>query len=87
MLAINFHPQALKDTVRIPKSMRFRVFSALAELERLDHPLKHHRVIKLEGTKTEDYRLRIGDYRIKFTFQKQYKIIYVTHIEHRQVGY
>lgn len=87
MLTIYLHPQALKNANHIPKNIRLRVFSALTELEQFGHPLKHRRVIKLEGTKTEDYRLRVGNYRIKFTFQIQNKIIYVTHIEHRQVGY
>ena len=64
-----------------------RVVARLKELSTLTHPLQHPHVIKLEGGKKgERFRLRVGDYRVKFTFHKP-SLLLVTRIQHRQAGY
>ena len=86
MLEIRFHPKATKELLRIPKEMRLRILNKVAELQKLDHLLQHRRVIKLKGKRVENFRLRIGNYRIKLTLRGT-KLILITHIQHRQVGY
>lgn len=85
MLKIIVEPKASKELLKIPKKARLRVLDKIAELQMLNHPLQHPKVIKLEG-RGEEYRLRVGDYRIKFTFQKPSDIL-ITHIQQRQVGF
>lgn len=86
MLQIVFHPTAEKEFLKIPRKIRLRILKAVEKLEKLAHPLQHQGVIKLSSRRTEDFRLRVGDYRIKFTLRNSQTIL-VTHVQHRQVGY
>ena len=86
MLQISYHPKAWKEFLEIPKKFQHQILSRIEELHILEHPLEHPRVLKLKGRSTNDYRIRSGDYRIKFTFTKQ-RIVFITEIEHRQAGY
>ena len=86
MLQVSFHPKATKELLRIPKKMRLQVLDKIAELEKVNHPLQCPKVEKLRARKTEDFRLRSGNYRVKFTLIDP-GIIKIIHIEHRQVGY
>ena len=79
MLKVIFHTGANKYILRIPKNIRLRVLEKVAELEKFDHPLQHPHVIKLEGGE-ERFRLRTGDYRIKFILRDSYTIL-VTDID------
>jgi mRNA-degrading endonuclease RelE of RelBE toxin-antitoxin system len=85
MLQVLYHPKAEKELLAMPKKFRLRVIESIENLFPLDHPLQHRDVIKLQG-RTADFRLRCGDYRVKFTFEKP-RTVYVTHVEHRQAGY
>ena len=85
MLSIELHPSARKELSKVPARDHNRILDQLSALERCDHPLEHRRVIKLSGRKTEDYRMRVGDWRIKFTLRD--RIAYVTEIDNRQAGY
>lgn len=86
MLKIVIHPAADKYILKIPKKTRLRVLEKIMELEPLNHPLQHPHVIKLEGGKEERFRLRVGEYRIKFVLRKP-NIIAVNAIDSRQAGY
>ncbi len=85
MLPVFLHPSARKALAWIPKKDHNRILDQLGALETCAHPLEHRRVIKLSARKTDDYRLRVGDWRIEFTLRT--KNIFVTEIKNRQVGY
>ena len=85
-MKIEVHPQAKKELLRIPKKFRLQIVKRIDELEKLTHPLQHPRVKKLVGRKFEEFRLRSGDYRIKFIFIKP-DTIKIIHIQHRKIGY
>jgi mRNA-degrading endonuclease RelE of RelBE toxin-antitoxin system len=85
MPAVSLHQAAKKALGRIPKKDHGRILDQLAALEACNHPLEHVRVIKLSARKTDDYRLRVGDWRIEFTLTG--KNVFVTEIKNRQVGY
>lgn len=85
MLSVEIHPSARKELDKIPARDHNRILAQLSALERCDHPLQHHRVIKLSGRKTDDYRLRVGSWRVKFTLREM--TVFVTEIENRQAGY
>jgi mRNA-degrading endonuclease RelE of RelBE toxin-antitoxin system len=59
------------------KKTRKRIEVALDELERDENPLFHKNVRPLTGRLKGDYRLRIGDWRLLFTPDKERKMIYI----------
>jgi len=85
MLEIVFHPKAIKELLALPKEIRIAVLKAIAELQKTGNPLEHRKVIKLKGRTTKDYRLRAGNYRVKFTLRNS--TVFITHVQHRHVGY
>ena len=86
MLKIIVHPAAEKYILKIPKKIRMRILEKIDELESLNHPLQHPQVIKLEGGREERFRLRVGDYRIKFVLRRP-NTIAISDIDNRQAGY
>ncbi len=86
MLRVRFHPRAAKQLLRIPKQFREHILDNLEELGTFNHPLEHRRVIKLSGRDGNDFRMRVGDYRAKFSLRDAGDVL-VTRVEHRQVGY
>lgn len=86
MLSVVFHPTASKEILKIPKEIRLLILGRITELEKSKHPLEHRSVIKLRQKGAEDFRMRVGDYRIKFTLRNS-RMVLITHVQHRQVGY
>jgi mRNA-degrading endonuclease RelE of RelBE toxin-antitoxin system len=86
MLHVLFHPRAKKELLVLPKNIRQQILKSLAELEALNHPLQHKQVLKLSGQGRQDFRLRVGSYRVKFTLRSSHNIL-ITHVQHRQAGY
>ena len=86
MLTYFFHPTAEKELVRLPIKEQVRIITKIKEVCQLNHPLQHRKVKKLKGRRFEEFRLRVGNYRIKFIFIRP-NIIKIIHIQHRQVGY
>ena len=86
MLKVIIHPNASKEVLKIPKQIRLAILDKIAELETVDHPLQHRQVVKLKDRKLKEFRLRVGDYRIKFILVNSH-IIKIIHIQHRQMGY
>lgn len=86
MLTYLLHPTAEKELEHIPFKEQERIVTKLKELTLLNHPLLHPQVIKLQGGKEERFRLRVGDYRVKFTFRKP-NLLLLTRVQHRQAGY
>lgn len=74
---IEVKPTAEKYYRKLDKKTRKRVKKALQELEQEGNPLLHYDVKALTGQLQGDYRLRVGDWRILFTPDKDKKIIYV----------
>jgi mRNA interferase RelE/StbE len=74
---IEIKPTAEKQYLRLDKKTRRRIKVALDELERDENPLFHKNVRPLTGQLKGDYRLRIGDWRLLFTPDKERKMIYI----------
>lgn len=85
MLHIVLHPSAEKELARIPEKFQQHIREAIDELAQINHPLEHRHVIKLQGKRPKDFRMRVGDYRVRFTLQNN--AIFITHIRHRKFGY
>ena len=74
---IEVKPTAEKYYLKLDKNTRNRIKKALQELEQEENPLLHRNVRPLTGQLHGDYRLRVGDWRLLFTPDKNKKIIYI----------
>jgi len=74
---IEVKPTAEKKYRKLDKTTRKRIKKALEELEREENPLLHRNAQQLTGKLHGDCRLRLGDWRILFTPEKEIKIIYI----------
>ena len=66
-----------KYYLKLDKKMRKRVKKSLLELEKSENALSHLPVRPLTGKLQVDYRLRVGDWRVLFTPDKEAKMLYV----------
>ena len=74
---IEVKPTAEKSYLKLDKKTRKRIKRSLLELEKSDNPLMHPNVRPLIGKLRGDYRLRVGDWRVLFTPEKDIKIMHV----------
>ena len=77
---IEFKPKALKDCRRIPKPQLMHIFE---QIEIMSDGLKGD--VKHLTNFTQEYRLRVGNYRILFEIEEDKLIIY--RIRHRKEAY
>ncbi len=74
---IEVKPTAEKSFLKLDKKTRKRIKKALQELEQEENPLSHSNVKSLTGKLQGDYRLRVGNWRLLFTPERNKKIIYI----------
>jgi mRNA interferase RelE/StbE len=74
---IEVKPDAENQYLRLDKSARARSKKSLKELEQEDNPLFRRNVRALTGQLHGDYRLRVGDWRLLFTPDRENKVIHV----------
>ena len=74
---IEIKPSAEKQYLKLDKKTRVRIKEALKDLEKEEVPLFHHSVKPLTGQLKGDYRMRVGNYRLLFTPDKNELLIYV----------
>jgi len=74
---IEVKPTAEKYYLRLDKRTRKRIREALDALEREVNPLLHRDIRPLTGKLQGDYRLRVGDWRILITPDREKRILHV----------
>jgi mRNA interferase RelE/StbE len=74
---IEIKPSAEKLYLKLGTKMRKRIKESLRELEQEDNPFLHQSVRPLTGNLKGDYRMRVGDWRVLFTPDKDAKVIHV----------
>lgn len=79
---VKIKKKAEKQLNKLSSKERNRALKKLNELKKNHHPSGTE---KLQGV--EGYRLRAGDYRILFTFNKAAKEILIYRIKHRKEVY
>lgn len=84
---IEIKSTAEKYYSKLNKTTRKRVKAALQQLAESKNPLLNPSVKPLTGPLRGDYRLRVGDWRILFTPDKEQRIIYVYAIVPRGEAY
>lgn len=74
---VEVKPAAEKQYLKLDKDTRIRIQKSLKELEQDENPLFSRNVKRLTGRLDGDYRLRVGDWRLLFTPDKERNIIHV----------
>ena len=74
---IEVKPTAEKQYLKLDKKTKIRIKKALQELEQEENPLFRHNIRPLTGQLQGDYRLRVGDWRLLLTPDKNKRIIYI----------
>lgn len=74
---VEIKPTAEKYYRKLDKNTRKRIKEALVKLEESKNPLFQENVRALTGELQGDYRLRVGDWRVLFTPDRERKVIYV----------
>ena len=80
---VQIAPAAQRDVKRLPPEMVRKVDVAMLELEQTPRP---HGCTKLEGSEDE-YRVRIGDYRILYVIDDKAKLVTIARVRHRRDAY
>ncbi len=85
MYTMNYTSSAKKDLMKLPSDMQERIRYAIEELQ--ENP-RHRGVEKLTtSNKSQEYRIRVGDYRVKFLIHDDILMIFVIKIAHRKNVY
>jgi len=81
--SIHFKLSAEKSFAKLAKKEQLKIFKAIETLA--DNP-RPHGVKKLKS-KTPLYRIRVGDYRVIYTIEKDRVLISIVKIAHRRDVY
>jgi mRNA interferase RelE/StbE len=74
---IEVKPSAEKQYLSLDRKTRHRIKANLQDLAGYEIPFFHPHVKPLTGKLKGDYRLRVGNWRVLFTPEKEKKILYV----------
>ena len=80
--AVVFSRSSQKELAALQGKMRLRVAKAIRALETEPFPRSVKKLQNRDG-----YRLRVGDYRVLYTFDAEKKIIFISAIGHRREVY
>ena len=80
---IRWKPRADKDLQRLPQRDQRRIVEAVEHFSRTSEG----DVQKLTGISPSEYRLRIGDYRVRFRLDKSARIVTILRVLPRDKAY
>ncbi|REJ58006.1 MAG: type II toxin-antitoxin system RelE/ParE family toxin [Microcystis aeruginosa TA09] len=82
--SVKYEPEAVNDLDQLTQTTRIRI---LKKIEWLKNNFDQILSLSLTGNLSGFYKLRIGDYRVIYEFDKEKYIIYVNRIGHRREIY
>ncbi|MBA2461511.1 MAG: type II toxin-antitoxin system RelE/ParE family toxin [Actinobacteria bacterium] len=82
MHEVQLHPEAVRAFRRLRGRVRDRIQSAIDDLAAEPRP---HGAVKLAGR--DDFRIRVGDYRIVYAVDDTERLVLVARIAHRREVY
>ncbi|NCR10627.1 MAG: type II toxin-antitoxin system RelE/ParE family toxin [Microcystis aeruginosa LG13-11] len=82
--SVNYEPEAVNDLDQVTQTTRVRIFK---KIEWLKNNFDQTSPLPLTGNFSGFYKLRIGDYRIIYEFDRENRIIYINRIGHRREIY
>lgn len=82
MFSVKYTNSARKDLLKLPPDVQDRIRDAIEELR--ENP-RHRGVEKLiTSSKSQEYRIKVGKYRVKFLIHDEVLLIFVIKIGHRK---
>ena len=81
--ALRWSKQALKELDRLPQKIAERVYAHVTVLSKSPRPLG---ALKLKGG-SDNWRIRIGDYRVLYTISDSVRIVSILAVQHRKDVY
>jgi mRNA interferase RelE/StbE len=84
MYEIVLAAQAERDLKRLPAALFRRVIVAVRALSAVPRPPGAR---KLHGSGRDDYRIRVGDYRVLYEIDDPHRIVRVMRVRHRREVY
>lgn len=81
---VSYELEAVQDLDQLTQTTRVRI---LKKIEWLKNNFDQISPLSLTGNFSGFYKLRIGDYRIIYEFDKENRIIYINRIGHRREIY
>jgi len=85
--SVELSRSALKALDQLERKTSLRILDRLEELGQCDNPLRHKDVRALEGKLKPYYRFRVGEYRVIFELDPEYKRIGILAIAPRSKIY
>jgi len=82
--SVNYEPEAVTDLDQLTQTTRVRI---LKKIEWLKNNFDQISPLPLTGKLSGFYKLRIGDYRVIYEFDKENHILYINRIGHRREIY
>lgn len=82
-LSISWARSAVKDALRLDAATRTRVRAGLQRFAQTGHG----DVKRLQATRIEEYRLRVADWRVRFTVDWESRVLTVLRVVHRSDAY
>ncbi|MEB3191063.1 MAG: type II toxin-antitoxin system RelE/ParE family toxin [Snowella sp.] len=83
-VSLLFPNRSIDDLDQLTQSMRVRI---LHKIEWFKHNFDQMSPVPLTGNLSGFYKLRIGDYRVIYEFDKECQVIYINRIGHRREIY
>jgi mRNA interferase RelE/StbE len=87
---IEFKPSSLREFTKLPKDVQKAIGAALDglafELSNPGEP-KRSNVKAMQGAAKGEYRLRVGDYRVRYALEGDRLVVYVVRVGHRRDVY
>ena len=81
---VEYEPQAIKDLKQLPTPLRKRIVNKIAWLAENFESVKP---LPLAGQLAGLYKLRVGDYRVVYEFDRGIRVITVDWVGHRRDVY
>lgn len=82
-LEIRWAPRAEREARRLDPPVRRRIVSALERFASTEHG----DLVRLAGVNPPQYRLRVGDWRVRLTVDREAGSLYVLHVLPRGKAY
>jgi mRNA interferase RelE/StbE len=76
--------QAERDLKRLPAALFRRVIAAVRALAAVPRPPGAR---KLHGSGRDDYRIRVGDYRVLYEVNDAARVVRIMRVRHRREAY
>lgn len=83
--SVKLSPHAARAYQKLDSLLKVRLCAAIDALQK--SPLSGPNVKRLKGRLHDQFRRRVGDYRIIYTVSQRERIIYLDYIQHRKDVY